>query len=547
MSKKAETVSDGIEDLSQIAKSQLSSPKKAIISISEYPSKILLNATFIGKNNILPIFISKSSKDIVKWNPTAKDFINNTISLNKADTHFWFNVTTSGSRIASRLKRQPIEKLKSAIIVSATWDGMGSALLPRLVLQLKELNINSVALAVLPSPVQPTDGQFNMLASVGTCAAEDLPTVIMVNRDNLENFIGVNRNGTVISGNSVANYFMEMWLSKEKLAQEISELAEMFDSKMFTVMLSAGASLQIYGSIENMISTALLNPLLTYDVADSKIIYALVRMPLNLKETVTQGKVELAIANCFKNIANIQTIMVTDPLYVEEENDRIDIALLVGGFDLVKMFAPIEETVQSMKDKAVKEQFITDNQWLGMTYKITGKDPPPPEIPPPPEPEPEPEPVDDDPTVIMPLEEAEQVTIIKNIESTPEIVTATEPVIEAIAPEEKNEEETSSITSEKPARKTRKTRAKKPVEETNQAVVEEKQENTEATTTETPAEEKTFETESATIENELAETPVENITQPEAAIETERQAEKQLEQETQNIENLENEETKTPQ
>ncbi|MCW4023476.1 MAG: hypothetical protein NWF01_00360 [Candidatus Bathyarchaeota archaeon] len=557
MSKKAETVSDGIEDLSQIARSQLSSPRKAIVSISEYPGKIILNAPFISKNNVLPLFISKSSKDIVKWNPAAKDFISNTISLNKADTHFWFNVAKSGNRIASRLKQQQIEKLKTAIIVSSTWDGMGSALLPMLVLQLKELNVNSVAIALLPSQVQPMDSQFNMVASIGTCASKDLTTVILVNRDNLESYIGVDRSGSVITGNSVTNYFMELLLSKDKVAQEVSELAKLFDSKMFTVLLSTGASLQIYGSIENMISTTLLKPLLTYDLADSKIIYAIVRIPLGLKEKVTQGKVELAIANCFKNLANIQTIMVTEPVYVEEENDRIDIALLVGGFDLVKMFAPIEETVQSMKDKAVKEQFITDNQWLGMTYKITGKDPPPPEIPLPPEPETEI--VEEDPTIIMPLEEAEQATIIKNIESTPEIETVSEPVIEATEPEEKTEEEPkrNRTKQEKPTGRTRKTRAKKPVEEnTKETVVEEKQEPeaTEAIITETPEAETTTaelvpeaepktEQEPEWIEEQ---TQVENVasTEPEK---TETEKKNQVEQETQNVENLGNEEPKTPQ
>jgi hypothetical protein len=147
MANTIESYPDGVEDIGQIAKSLSDiSPKKAIISISEYPSKIILNASFLNsKQNILPIFINKSSEDYAKWNPAAKDIVDKTIGLDKADTHFWFNVTSLNDKITSQLKNQPITELKSAIIVSSTWDGLGSALLPMLFLQLKEWDINSVA------------------------------------------------------------------------------------------------------------------------------------------------------------------------------------------------------------------------------------------------------------------------------------------------------------------------------------------------------------------------------------------------------------------
>jgi hypothetical protein len=457
-----ESYPEGVEDIGQIAKSlSYISPKKAIISISEYPSKIILNASFLNsKQNILPIFINKSSEDFAKWNTAAKNLSDNTIGLDKVDTHFWFDVTSFNDQITSQLKDQPIEKLKTAIIVSATWEGLGSALLPMLVLQLKEWAINSVALALLPSKVQPMDGQFNMLASIGTCASKGLNTVILVDRDNLESFIGVDRNGSVITGNNITNYLVELLLSKETLAQEISELSKLFDAKMFTVFLSTGASLTIYGSIENMINTALQKPLLQYDLADSQIIYALVRIPLHLKEKITQGKVELAIANCFKDIANIKTVLVAEPIYVEETNDRIDIALLVGGFDTVKMFASIEEKVQPMKDKAVKENLLTDTEWLSIIYKITGKDPPAPEMPPPP---PEPEPIVElaEPDM-KPIEKTEEAAIPQSIPSITEISNElkTEPEVKVepekeippettIAPNNESVEETKNQETEK--------------------------------------------------------------------------------------------------
>jgi hypothetical protein len=378
MSTAIEPFPDGIESIAQLAKAtRLRLPRKTVIIISEYASKILLQASFIGKTEkLLPIFISKSVKDIAKFNQAGKDLNTNVIGLEKDETHFWFNIKPDGAvndRIISNLKEKQIDNFRSGIIVSATWDGAGSALMPSLISQLKEWSIKPVALALLPSRVQPMDGQFNMLASVGTCALKDLTTLLLVDRENLEGYMGVDRNGSIVSGNVVANYLIDLMLSKENLPMELEELSKLSDNKMFTVFLTTGASLKIYGSIENIVNSALLKPFLTFDLSTSQVLYALIRMPIHLKEKVTKGKIELAIANSFQGKADLKSILVAEPIYIQENNDRFDIALLVGGFDTIKMFSPIEERVQPMKDRAVKENYITNKEWLRIVAKVLGR------------------------------------------------------------------------------------------------------------------------------------------------------------------------------
>ncbi len=79
-------------------------------------------------------------------------------------------------------------------MVSSTWNGVGSALLPSLSSQFKEWNINSLALAILPSKAQPLDGQFNTFASLGILTSRDA-TLLLIDRDNLEDYTGIDRNG----------------------------------------------------------------------------------------------------------------------------------------------------------------------------------------------------------------------------------------------------------------------------------------------------------------------------------------------------------------
>ncbi len=350
-------------------------PTKAIVCIGEYPINIVLKGSFEAKRDqgVLPIFVEKSTKDVIKWSQGRLDK-NNIVCLDEdIDTHFWYDIlpyVVDNENFFARIKSKPIEKLQGAIIVSSTWNGIGSALLPSLNAQFKEWNINSIALPLLPSKAQPLDGQFNTFASLGILASKQDTALLLVDRDNLESYIGVDRNGYAINGNSVTNYLLDLMLAKETFVAELCEMSKSFGSKMFTVLLASGLSLKIYGSLENMLDTTLLRPLFTFDLSTSTLLYVLIRLPFNLKDTLTRGKIELAIANWFENKADLESIYIADPVYVEETNDRIDIALFVGGFETATRFAALEKRVEKMKNKAVKKGSITEEDWKLITKSL---------------------------------------------------------------------------------------------------------------------------------------------------------------------------------
>ena len=241
--------------------------------------------------------------------------------------------------------------------------GIGSALLPTLNSQFKEWNIKTVGLAILPSKAQPLDGQFNSLASISIYSSKESTTLILIERDNLEDYTGVDRNGYTISGNTSANYLLELMLAKETFVQELTELSESFGSKIFTPLLASGESLKIYGSIENILNTALLKPFLNFDLSSATLLYVLVRIPLNLKDKLPRGKIELTIANWFKDKANLESINVSDPIYVDDNSDRIDIGMFVGGFETATMFNVLDKKILKVKNQAIKKGSITEEDW----------------------------------------------------------------------------------------------------------------------------------------------------------------------------------------
>ena len=350
-------------------------PKRALMCIGEYPIHLLLKGHFVGKlNGVLPLFIDKSSVDIAKWSqaPLDKKHI---IGLDAdLDTHFWFNIIPTAAIIeslTSRFKNTPIEKMQDAVIVSSVWDGVGSALLPTLISQLNEWKVSSVTLTLFPSKIQPLENQFNAFAALGTCLTKDPATLVLIDRDNLESYIGVDRDGNMIEGNEIANYIVDIILSKDTFVQELNELAKTFNSKLYTLLLASGASLKIYGSIGNILDTTLFKPFLTFDLSSATVLYVLVRAPYHLKEKLSRAKLEMAVANWFKDKATLKSIHVTEPIYTEDATDRVDIALFIGGFDTTKMFSAQEKKIKAMKDQAVKNGFIKDEDWVNIVKNLT--------------------------------------------------------------------------------------------------------------------------------------------------------------------------------
>jgi len=348
--------------------------KPAVICVGEYPIKILLKGSLVEKKDEpLPIFIDKSSEDIAGWSQSTlnPDSILG-IDLN-IDTHFWFQVSpyiTNDSAFIARLKDKPIDKLRGAVIISSLWDGVGSGLLPALISQFKKWNKNTVAFGVLPSKMQVSDVHFNAFSSIGMCVSKGFASLLLLDRDQLENYVGVDRKGSVLKGNIFFNYLLEMVAAKETFVQELSELSRAFDVRMYTLLSATGASFSMYGSIKNILDSALSRPLLKFDLASASVVYVLLRLPLQLKEKLSRGKIELEIADWLKEKASLQTAFISEPVYVEDANDRVDLVMLVGGFDTTEMFAAMEKKVKSIKSFVVKKGSIKEDEWRAIAKSL---------------------------------------------------------------------------------------------------------------------------------------------------------------------------------
>ena len=370
-----ETQPDVIEDIkkhvSQLEQLEQQVPRHAVIGIGEYPIKVLLKGPFVEKaDDTLSMFIDKSSGNIFKWSQSILAE-RNVLGLDAdVDTHFWFHVLhyiAENSDFVARLKSKSLDKLSDALVLSSVWDGPGSALLPVMITQFKTLSVSSLALVLLPSKAQSPDAYFNAFSAMQALASKDLAPVVLIDRDQLEGYEGVDRKGTPINGNLMVNYLLEIMRAKERVMQEVSELSRSFNVKLYTVLSATGVSFKLYGSLENVLSTALFRPLLKFDLASASLLYVLVRAPLQLKDKLSKGKIELKVSAWFKERANLKAVVVTEPLYVDDASDRIDIVMLVGGFDTAELMALLEKKAKALKSDALERGLISKEEWNALS------------------------------------------------------------------------------------------------------------------------------------------------------------------------------------
>lgn len=342
-------------------------PTQAIIAIGKLPIQTILNGCLMDDvSNFLHLFIDKSTEEIQNWGKShLKPY--NILGLDtKNDTLFWFHVyqdLIKNNSFIRRLKNRPLEHIDQAIIVSSLEEGVGSSLFPLVCSQLQSMNINTTSIVVLPSQVQPSDANFNTFSSLGLSIMAGSTPIILVGRDYLENYVGVSRKGTKIESNMVINYLIELLSDKTTLGQEISELSRSFNIKFFTPILITGASFRIYGSIENLLETGLFMPLLEFNLSSASVIYVFFRISSNLETKFAREKIDLSLANWIGGKVNLKSIYLSDPIYTKDTNDRVDVLMLVGGFNTASLFTSMKNKIESIKNEALNNSFIDEKEW----------------------------------------------------------------------------------------------------------------------------------------------------------------------------------------
>jgi len=350
--------------------------RTGLLCVGEYAIKAISRwSSLENVREILPVFIGRSREDIKRWSGLNFDSKNIIELKTRGATHFWFNVLSdikNNERFARSLKNRSIHKREKSILAASIWDGVSSGLLPFLLSRLKEWGMDTVSIAILPSNFQPSDDHFNAASSIGISLAEDSAPILLIDRDNLENYVGVDRKGEVLKGNTALHYLLDLMLSRDSFIHELNELSRIFGVNNYAVLLASGASLRIYGSLKNILKSLMFRPLLTFNLSTSTIGYILFRLPIGLEGRVTKERIEREFSEWFEGKTSLKSLEVSDPVYVDDRNDRIDVAVFLGGFDKTETFAQMLKKSVDIARNAISRGLIEKDDWEKILGSLNG-------------------------------------------------------------------------------------------------------------------------------------------------------------------------------
>ncbi|MEE8355376.1 MAG: hypothetical protein V3S09_06070 [Candidatus Bathyarchaeia archaeon] len=326
---------------------------------------------FLGKDSpaLLQIIHRKEAELL---GGAREDEPGKTIQFDTAfEPHYWFDIHTflrEDSSFREAFQEDIFDYQKEFVILGSLGEGVTAGALPIVNDRLVQEQKDTLIVSVFPSVTHSSDALFNAFSSLGLLLIQGSGPVLLLDRARLDDFISVNREGGRLSGDLVPRYLVELLLHKVGIVRDLVKLSRSFRVELYTVLMASGSSLEIYESLRNILDITLEQPLLDFDISTASIIYVLVKAPLRLQGLLTKGFIELEVNSWLKERLGVDVPQICEPMYVDELNDRIDVVILVGGFETNRLFETVKERV-SRFDNLINEHGFYDK---GVWAKICG-------------------------------------------------------------------------------------------------------------------------------------------------------------------------------
>jgi hypothetical protein len=282
------------------------------------------------------------------------------------EPHYWFDIHSylDGNGEFSRALDETIFDYHDEVVISGSLsDGVTAGVLPTLNSKLVRDKKNAVFLAVFPSMDYSSDALFNAFSSLGLLLGAETGPIILLDNTRLSQFIGVNRGGGRLSNGDIVDFLVELFLDKRGLIRDLVKQSNSFKADIFTALMAAGASLEIYESLRNILNITLEQPLLEFDLSTAQFVYVLVRAPLRLQYQLPKGYIELEVNSWLKDVADLNVPLICEPVYVEEHGDRIDVVVLVGGFETGHIFETMDMRISRFSTLIVEHDLYEKETW----------------------------------------------------------------------------------------------------------------------------------------------------------------------------------------
>lgn len=304
-------------------------------------------------------------------------------------------LAASDPHLDDRLLRsgiRPSSNTQTIFVVSALGGGTGSGAAPYTLRKAKTLNphCRSLVVAMMPSADEPHSAHFNAFCSLSRFLGTDTDPladiILLADHDRLVGIRGVGAAGEEIARETLLSHLLAALAgatteggSSEADPSYLAKMSSSTGIQVFVPCLAIGRSLEIFGTMEKVLDSALSSPLAPIDNESVVLSFMLVqipnRMPASLHEKTLRSQLNRWNSERFPRLKG----SVLHLSRTERTSDRVDLCLLLGGTKLAVTTKRAEQGFHGFKSvvarKSWEQEFgMSSETVLEMEQVIKGYD-----------------------------------------------------------------------------------------------------------------------------------------------------------------------------
>jgi hypothetical protein len=339
-------------------------PDKAVVTIGQYTLETLMDSPKLSEEDVYTLIRVIHKKDL-QHKTVDIDPKKNIVADTLYEPHYWFDMEEYYDKVDldQLLERLIYGYHKEIMTLSNISEGASSGLLPKVHKFLAKREKSTLGIAIFPSMSHSSDALYNAFSAVGKILIDNSTPLVLIDQGMMEHFNGVHRKGDVLEGKMTIDYIVDMLLDKENIIRELDRLSRSYGVNIYSPLMATGCSLDIYDSFRNILEITLEQPLMEFDLTTATMVYVLVRAPLSYQEDFQKGRLEFEVTQWLQERIGIDIPQICEPLFVDEYGDRVDVIILVGGYDTGKKFNEVYNRIERFGKMNVDQGLVDSGEW----------------------------------------------------------------------------------------------------------------------------------------------------------------------------------------
>lgn len=339
-------------------------PDKAVVTVGQYALGTLNESEKLMEADIYTLLRVLHRKDL-QHRAVELDPEHSLQMDTMYEPHYWFDLGSylEGVDLEGLLANLFYDYHKEILSLSNISEGATAGILPEIYRHFMDKEKSTLGICVFPSMAHSGDALYNAFSAVGRIRRDASTPLILIDQGKLENYQGVHRDGDVLANIDVLDYLIELLLDKEGFVRDLNRLSTSYNIELFSVLMASGCSMDIYESFRNILEITLEQPLMDFDFTTAKMIYVLVKAPLKFRDELQKGQLEYEVTKWLQESIGIDIPQICESLFVDEFGDRLDVVILVGGYDAREKFTSVHKRIERFSKMNLDQGLVKTEDW----------------------------------------------------------------------------------------------------------------------------------------------------------------------------------------